>query len=55
VNDLDSGFGIRMPCHIAKQPVHGVGAVQGEGAVHGKRRIRGTVDYVREERRYNFD
>lgn len=44
VSDLDGGFGIQMFGHVAKQR-----------AVHGEEHIRGTVDYVREGRKNNFD
>ena len=44
VNDLDGGFGIQMFAHVAKKK-----------AVHGESHIRGTVDYVREGRKNNFD
>ena len=44
VNDLDGGFGIQMFGHVAKKK-----------AVHGEEHIRGTVDYVREGRKNNFD
>ena len=43
-SDLDGGFGIQMFGHIAKKR-----------AVHGEEHIRGTVDYVREGRKNNFD
>ena len=44
VNDLDGGFGIQMFGHVAKSR-----------SIHGKEHIKGTVDYVREGRRNNFD
>ncbi|HKP09006.1 MAG TPA: enoyl-CoA hydratase/isomerase family protein [Microbacterium sp.] len=44
VNDLDGGFGIQMFGHVAKLK-----------AIHEKEHIGGTVDYVREGRRNNFD
>jgi enoyl-CoA hydratase/carnithine racemase len=43
-SDLDGGFGIQMFGHLAKRR-----------AVHGEEHIRGTVDYVREGRKNNFD
>ena len=43
-NDLDGGFGIQMFGHLAKKR-----------AVHGRKHIRSTVDYVREGRKNNFD
>jgi enoyl-CoA hydratase/carnithine racemase len=44
VSDLDGGFGIQMFGHVAKRR-----------AVHGEEHIRGTVDYVRDGRKNNFD
>jgi enoyl-CoA hydratase/carnithine racemase len=44
VNDLDGGFGIQMFGHVAKKR-----------SIHGRDAIAGTVDYVREGRRNNFD
>jgi hypothetical protein len=44
VNDLDGGFGIQMFGHVAKQQT-----------IHGRDHIAGTVDYVREGRKNNFD
>jgi len=44
VSDLDGGFGIQMFAHVAKSR-----------AVHGEEHIRGTVDYVRDGRKNNFD
>lgn len=44
VEDLDGGFGIQMFAHVAKSK-----------GIHGKDHIAGTVDYVREGRRNNFD
>lgn len=44
VNDLDGGFGIQMFGHVAKSL-----------SIHGKDHIAGTVDYVREGRKNNFD
>lgn len=44
VNDLDLGFGTQMFGHVSKQL-----------SIHGKDHIGGTVDYVREGRRNNFD
>jgi enoyl-CoA hydratase/carnithine racemase len=43
-SDLDGGFGIQMFGHLAKR-----------SAVHGEEHVRGTVDYVREGRKNNFD
>jgi enoyl-CoA hydratase/carnithine racemase len=44
VADLDGGFGIQMFGHVAKKR-----------SIHGRDHIAGTVDYVREGRRNNFD
>lgn len=44
VNDLDGGFGIQMFGHVVKG-----------GAIHGKKAISDTVQYVRDGRRNNFD
>jgi enoyl-CoA hydratase/carnithine racemase len=44
VNDLDLGFGTQMFGHVAKLK-----------SIHGKEHIGGTVDYVREGRKNNFD
>jgi enoyl-CoA hydratase/carnithine racemase len=44
LDNLDGGFGIQMFGHLAKSR-----------AVHGRDHISGTVDYVREGRRNNFD
>jgi enoyl-CoA hydratase/carnithine racemase len=44
LDNLDGGFGIQMFGHLAKSR-----------AVHGREHISGTVDYVREGRRNNFD
>ncbi|MGM0931076.1 MAG: enoyl-CoA hydratase/isomerase family protein [Actinomycetota bacterium] len=44
VNDLDGGFGIQMFGHVSKSL-----------SIHGQEHIAGTVDYVREGRRNNFD
>lgn len=44
MEDLDGGFGIQMFGHVAKSM-----------SIHGKAHIAGTVDYVREGRRNNFD
>lgn len=44
VNDLDGGFGIQMFGHVAKQL-----------SIHGRDHIGGTVNYVREGRKNNFD
>jgi enoyl-CoA hydratase/carnithine racemase len=44
MEDLDGGFGIQMFGHVAKSM-----------SIHGKDHIAGTVDYVREGRRNNFD
>jgi len=44
MEDLDGGFGIQMFGHVAKQ-----------ASIHGREHIAGTVDYVREGRRNNFD
>ncbi|MCW2752274.1 MAG: Enoyl-CoA hydratase/isomerase [Aeromicrobium sp.] len=44
VDDLDGGFGIQMFGHVAKQQ-----------SIHGKERISGVVDYVRDGRKNNFD
>ena len=44
VNDLDLGFGTQMFGHVSKLK-----------SIHGKEHIGGTVDYVREGRRNNFD
>jgi enoyl-CoA hydratase/carnithine racemase len=44
LDNLDGGFGIQMFGHLAKSH-----------AVHGRDHISGTVDYVREGRRNNFD
>jgi len=44
MEDLDGGFGIQMFGHVAKQ-----------ASIHGTEHIAGTVDYVREGRRNNFD
>ena len=43
-NDLDGGFGIQMFGHLAKKK-----------AMHGRKHIGSTVDYVREGRKNNFD
>ncbi|HWD85901.1 MAG TPA: enoyl-CoA hydratase/isomerase family protein [Solirubrobacteraceae bacterium] len=43
-DDLDGGFGIQMFGHVA-----------GSASVHGEGYVRGTVDYVRQGRRNNFD
>ncbi|MFF8958123.1 enoyl-CoA hydratase/isomerase family protein [Streptomyces sp. NPDC014894] len=43
-DDLDGGFGIQMFGHLAKRK-----------SLHGKDHIAGTVAYVREGRRNNFD
>ncbi len=43
-NDLDGGFGIQMFGHLAKKR-----------AMHGRKHISSTVDYVREGRKNNFD
>lgn len=45
VNDLDGGFGIQMFGHVAKK----------RSMIHGRDHISGTVDYVQEGRRNNFD
>lgn len=42
--DLDGGFGIQMFGHVASQHT-----------IHGRDHIGGTVDYVREGRKNNFD
>jgi enoyl-CoA hydratase/carnithine racemase len=44
VSDLDGGFGIQMFGHVAKKK-----------SIHHRDHIAGTVDYVREGRRNNFD
>jgi enoyl-CoA hydratase/carnithine racemase len=44
VNDLDGGFGIQMFGHLAKK-----------AAVHGRKHISSTVDYVRKGKKNNFD
>jgi enoyl-CoA hydratase/carnithine racemase len=44
VNDLDGGFGTQMFGHVAKQH-----------SIHGRDHIAGTVDYVRDGRKNNFD
>ncbi|MGW3622969.1 enoyl-CoA hydratase/isomerase family protein [Streptomyces sp. NPDC000880] len=44
VNDLDGGFGIQMFGHVAKQHT-----------IHERDHIAGTVDYVRDGRKNNFD
>lgn len=44
VSDLDGGFGIQMFGHVAKQQ-----------SIHGREFIGGTVDYVRQGRKNNFD
>lgn len=44
VNDLDGGFGTQMFGHVSKSL-----------SIHGKEHIAGTVDYVREGRKNNFD
>lgn len=44
VQDLDGGFGIQMFGHVSKSL-----------SIHGKEHIAGTVDYVREGRKNNFD
>lgn len=44
VNDLDGGFGIQMFGHVAKKK-----------SIHNREHIAGTVDYVREGRKNNFD
>ncbi len=44
VADLDGGFGIQMFGHVAKQM-----------SIHGRDHIGGTVDYVRQGRKNNFD
>jgi enoyl-CoA hydratase/carnithine racemase len=44
VNDLDGGFGIQMFGHVAKKK-----------SIHRRDHIAGTVDYVRQGRRNNFD
>jgi len=44
VADLDGGFGIQMFGHVAKQL-----------SIHGRDKIGGTVNYVREGRKNNFD
>lgn len=44
VSDLDGGFGIQMFGHIAKKR-----------SIHHRDHIAGTVDYVRDGRRNNFD
>jgi enoyl-CoA hydratase/carnithine racemase len=44
VSDLDGGFGIQMFGHVSKQK-----------SIHGKEHIAGTVDYVRDGRKNNFD
>lgn len=44
VNDLDGGFGIQMFGHVSKQL-----------SIHGRDHIGGTVDYVRQGRKNNFD
>ena len=43
-DNLDGGFGIQMFGHVAQK-----------ASVHGENDVRGTVDYVREGRRNNFD
>jgi enoyl-CoA hydratase/carnithine racemase len=43
-NDLDGGFGIQMFAHLAK-----------DRAVHGRKHISDTVDYVRKGKKNNFD
>ena len=43
-DDLDGGFGIQMFGHVAQK-----------ASVHGETAVRGTVDYVRQGRRNNFD
>jgi enoyl-CoA hydratase/carnithine racemase len=43
-DNLDGGFGIQMFGHVAEKT-----------SVHGDSAIRGTVDYVRQGRRNNFD
>jgi enoyl-CoA hydratase/carnithine racemase len=44
VNDLDLGFGTQMFGHVSKLK-----------SIHGKEHIGGTVDYVRDGRKNNFD
>lgn len=44
MEDLDGGFGIQMFGHVAKSL-----------SIHGQDHIAGTVDYVRQGRRNNFD
>lgn len=44
LDNLDGGFGIQMFGHLAKQR-----------AMHGREHISGTVDYIREGRKNNFD
>jgi enoyl-CoA hydratase/carnithine racemase len=44
VNDLDGGFGQQMFAHLAKK-----------AAVHGRKHINETVDYVRNGKKNNFD
>ena len=43
-DNLDGGFGIQMFGHVAQK-----------ASVHGESYIKGTVDYVRQGRRNNFD
>jgi enoyl-CoA hydratase/carnithine racemase len=43
-DDLDGGFGIQMFGHLAKK-----------AAVHGRKHISSTVDYVRKGKKNNFD